>query len=94
MQVLQQKNESGVVTIPKQWLEMDGIVSEDGEFPEQQSLMVDRLGERVYAVRLLGGDVPALEDTEEIERLAATRAQEMLENTLQSPLAAARANSQ
>ena len=71
MQVLQQKNLSGVVTIPKEHLERDGVL-EDGEFPDEQNLVVDRVGRQQYLVRIVeGGDVPELEEAEVVQRVAA-----------------------
>jgi hypothetical protein len=71
MQVLQQKNLSGVVTIPKEHLERDGVL-EDGEFPDEQNLVVDRVGRQQYLVRMVeGGDVPDLEEAEVVQRVAA-----------------------
>jgi len=71
MQVLQQKNLSGVVTIPKEHLERDGVL-QDGEFPDEQNLVVDRVGRQQYLVRMVeGGDVPDLEEAEVVQRVAA-----------------------
>ena len=71
MQVLQQKNLSGVVTIPKEHLERDEVL-EDGEFPDEQNLVVDRVGRQQYLVRMVeGGDVPDLEEAEVVQRVAA-----------------------
>jgi hypothetical protein len=81
MQVLQQKNLSGVVTIPKEHLERDGVL-EDGEFPDEQNLVVDRVGRQQYLVRMVeGGDVPDLEEAEVVQRVAAKIA---MENGLQN----------
>ncbi|MEA5408435.1 hypothetical protein VB773_13245 [Haloarculaceae archaeon H-GB2-1] len=52
MQKLRVKNGSGMATIPKTFLEQDGVVDPDGEFPNEQALTVDRLDERVYVVRM------------------------------------------
>jgi hypothetical protein len=73
MQKLRDDNGSGLVTIPKDFLERDDVF-DDGEVPEQQNLTVDRLGERTYVVRLVDdGHYPELTECEEIERLAAQR---------------------
>lgn len=75
MQVLQQKNRSGVVTIPKEHLERDGVL-EDGD-PEEQNLVVDRIGRQQYLVRMVeGGNVPDLEEAEVVQRVAAKIAME------------------
>ena len=70
MQTLQQRSRSGVVTIPKRFLERDGLLDEDGN-PLQKPVTVDRLDEGVYAVRVCDGDVPEVEETETVERLIA-----------------------
>ncbi|SHG77957.1 hypothetical protein [Halobaculum gomorrense] len=73
MQTLQRRSGSGLVTLPKDGLERDGVL-DDGEIPEQQNLVVDRLGRRVYLIRLVDdGIVPDAEETEVVERLAAQR---------------------
>jgi len=72
MQKLQNRNGSGVVTIPKDDLERDGLLTEDGE-PADMHLTVDRLGERAYVVRLCDGDVLELPDCSVIRRIAAER---------------------
>ena len=72
MQKLQNRNGSGVVTIPKDDLERDGLLTEDGEVAEKH-LTVDRLGERAYVVRVCDGDVPELAECEAVRRLAAER---------------------
>ncbi|MFC7096061.1 hypothetical protein [Halobaculum marinum] len=74
MQTLQRRSGSGLVTLPKKGLERDDVLTEDGEIPEQQNLVVDRLGRRVYLVRLVDdARVPDAEETEVVERLAAQR---------------------
>ncbi|QZP37067.1 hypothetical protein [Halobaculum magnesiiphilum] len=74
MQTLQRRSGSGLVTLPKDGLERDGVLDDDGEIPEQQNLVVDRLGRRVYLVRLVDdARVPDAEETEVVERLAAQR---------------------
>lgn len=73
MQKLRVNGRSAVTTIPKHYLERDGVV-EDGEFPEEQNLAIDRLGERTYVIRLVdGGDIPELTECEEIEQIVAKR---------------------
>ncbi|QCC47528.1 hypothetical protein [Halobellus limi] len=74
MQKLRDDNGSGLVTIPKNFLERDDVFDDDGEVPDEQNLTVDRLGERTYVVRLVDdGHYPDLIECEEIERLAAQR---------------------
>ena len=74
MQTLQRRSGSGLVTLPKKGLERDGVLNDDGGIPDQQSLVVDRLGERVYLVRLVeDAEVPDAGETEVVERLAARR---------------------
>lgn len=70
MQTLQERSGSGLVTIPKRFLERDGLLDEDGK-PRRQSVTVDRLDEGVYAVRICDGDVPEVEETEKVQRLIA-----------------------
>ncbi|MFC6757892.1 MULTISPECIES: hypothetical protein [Haloarcula] len=72
MQKLQNRDGSGVVTIPKDDLERDGLLDDDGE-PSEHHLTVDRLGERAYVVRVCDGDVPELAECEVVRRLAAER---------------------
>jgi len=72
MQKLQDHGGSGLVTIPKGLLEIDGVL-EDGDIPDEQCVDVDRLGERTYMVRLTSGagDLPDLQECDVVERLAA-----------------------
>ncbi|MFC7070567.1 hypothetical protein ACFQL9_13015 [Halobaculum lipolyticum] len=73
MQTLQNKSGSGIVTLPKADLDRDEVL-DDGEIPAEQNLVVDRLGRRVYLVRLVDdGHIPNPEETEVVERLAAQR---------------------
>ncbi|MFC7026371.1 hypothetical protein ACFQJ5_16695 [Halomicroarcula sp. GCM10025324] len=72
MQKLQNRDGSGVVTIPKYDLERDGLVDENGE-PDDVHLTVDRLDERAYVVRVCDGDIPELHECEAIQRVAAER---------------------
>ncbi len=76
MQKLRNDGGSGLVTIPKKYLERDGLFTEAG-FPDEHRLIVDRLGRRTYLVRLTdGGSFQELHECEEIQRVAA---QKMLE---------------
>lgn len=73
MQKLQNHGGSGVVTVPKSYLERDDVLV-DGELPDEQRLTVDRLGRRTYVVRLTDeGSLPDLLECEVVERLAAQR---------------------
>jgi hypothetical protein len=72
MQKLQNRSGSGLVTLPKDFLERDGLIDEAGE-PDDAHLTVDRLGERAYIVRVCDGDVPELSECEAVRRLAAER---------------------
>ncbi|KOX92814.1 hypothetical protein AMS69_10150 [Haloarcula rubripromontorii] len=72
MQKLQNRSGSGLVTLPKGFLERDGLLDESGE-PDEAHLTVDRLDERAYVVRVCDGDVPELSECEAIQRLAAER---------------------
>lgn len=72
MQKLQNRNGSGVVTIPKDDLERDGLLTDNGQVAEKH-LTVDRLGERAYVVRVRDGDVPELAECKVVRRLAAER---------------------
>jgi len=74
MQKLRGDGGSGMATIPKKYLERDGVLDEDGELPEEQRLTVDRLGRRAYLVRLTdGGEIPELHECEAVRRVAAER---------------------
>ena len=71
VQTLQKKSNSGLVTVPHRFLERDDIL-EDGELPDEQNLVVDRLDRRMYLVRFTdGGSIPDVEEAEAIERIAA-----------------------
>ncbi|WP_256288798.1 hypothetical protein [Halobellus inordinatus] len=73
MQKLRKDSGSGVVTIPKKFLEKDDVISDD-EVPEGVAVDVERLGRRSYAVRISeDGDFPDLQESEIVERLAAQR---------------------
>jgi len=72
MQTLQRKSGSGVVTIRKEWLELDGLLEDDGGIPEQQCVDVERLGRRTYVVRFPeGGELPELAEAPLMQRIAA-----------------------
>jgi len=72
MQKLQNHDGSGVVTVPKTFLDRDGLLDDDGE-PAEAHLAIDRLDERAYVVRVCDGDVPELTECEVIQRLAAEK---------------------
>ncbi|WP_435147638.1 hypothetical protein [Halobaculum sp. P14] len=73
MQTLQNKSGSGVVTLPKSFLQRDDVL-DDGEIPNEQNLLVDRLGRRVYLVRLVdGGTIPEAEESEAVQRIVARK---------------------
>jgi len=60
-QTLQERSGSGLATIPHDFLERDDVI-DDGEFPDEQNLVVDRLDRRVYLVRLTDdGSIPDVE---------------------------------
>ncbi|WP_144900883.1 hypothetical protein [Halobellus captivus] len=72
MQKLRKDSGSGLVTIPKSFLKQDDVL-EDGEIPDVQ-VSVERLGRRTYSVRITDeGDLPELQNSEIVERLAAQR---------------------
>ena len=74
MQKLRNMDGTGSVTIPKDDLDRDGLVDDDGELPDDQHVVVDRLDEGCYAIRFVdSGDVPELAECEAIERIAAQR---------------------
>lgn len=74
MQKLQNHGGSGVVTIPRDDLEKDGVLEND-DLPDEQHLDVERMGRRTYVVRIPEeGDLPELAQCELVERLAAKRA--------------------
>lgn len=71
VQTLQERSGSGLATIPHDFLERDDVI-DDGEFPDEQNLVVDRLDRRVYLVRLTDdGSIPDVEEAEAIQRIAA-----------------------
>jgi len=71
MQKLRGDGSSALVTIPKRFLERDGVIS-DSEIPEDQNVVVDRLDERAYVVLLAeDSEFPDIEDTERVRRIAA-----------------------
>ncbi|MDG5778251.1 hypothetical protein VB773_14900 [Haloarculaceae archaeon H-GB2-1] len=73
MRKIRQKNGSGLVTIPKEYLQMDGVLV-DGEIPECHHLVVDYLDTGVYAIRLTqDGDIPSLREAEGIRQIVADR---------------------
>lgn len=73
MQKLQNHGGSGVVTIPRAFLERDSVL-EDGEIPDDQQVAVDQLGERAYLVRLSdGGELPDPRQCDVVEQIAAQR---------------------
>jgi len=74
MQKLQNHDGSGLVTIPKRFLERDGLVSDSGQPKDGRQLTVDRLDDGFYAVRFCDGDVPELSECEVVQRLAAHQA--------------------
>lgn len=83
MQKLQNHDGSGLVTIPKPFLDRDGLV-DDGEPQAGQTIVVDRLGDGCYLVRTpTDGELPNVEECKVVERMAAMKAQAMLsENAL------------
>ncbi|WP_053946694.1 hypothetical protein [Halolamina sediminis] len=73
MQKLRTDGSSGLVTIPRAFLEKDGVL-DDGEVPDEQQVDVERLGERAYLVRVAeDGSLPDPQECEVVERLAAQR---------------------
>jgi hypothetical protein len=74
MQKLQNHGGSGVVTLPRDDLQKDDVLVE-GDIPDGQHVDVSRMGHRTYVVRIPDdGDLPELENTALVERLAAQRA--------------------
>ena len=74
MRKLQANGGSGLVALPKDGLGRDGVLDDDGSIPGGQPVVVDRLGRRVYLVRIVDdAQVPDAEETEAVERLAAQR---------------------
>lgn len=73
MQILQDLDGTGVVTIPKGYLDDDGLLTEDGDIPDGQCVDVGRLDRRTYVVRFPEehGDLPELAETSAIRRIAA-----------------------
>ncbi len=88
MQKLRHDGGSGLVTIPKHYLNMDDVI-EDGDLREDVAVAVERLGRRCYAVRIPdGGDLCDLSETDFIERLVGQRL--LNENSSRSRLASSR----
>lgn len=53
-----------MVTLPKDDLDRDNVLTDDGKIPDGQNVFVERADEGVFVVRLCdGGDVPELETT-------------------------------
>jgi len=74
MQKLRDDGGSALATIPRQYLERDGVLDEDGEVPENQSIAVDRIGDRAYVVLVSDGSaLPDFEDTETVQRIVAQK---------------------
>ena len=74
MQKLRNDGGSGLVTIPKKYLERDGLFTEYEGLPDEHRLIVDRLWRRTYLVRLTDdGSFQELHDCEEIQRVAAQK---------------------
>lgn len=73
MQKLRDDGGSGLVTLPKRYLEKDDVL-EDGDIPDEIAVDVERLDRRTYAVRICeDGEFPDLKDAEFIERLVGQR---------------------
>jgi len=74
MQTLRTDGSSGLVTIPRLYLDKDGVLTGDGDVPNEQHVDVERLGERCYLVRVAdAGTLPDVQECEAVERLAAQR---------------------
>jgi len=73
MQTLRTDGSSGLVTIPRLYLDKDGVLDGD-DVPDGQQVDVERLGERCYLVRVAdAGTLPDVQECEAIERLVAQR---------------------
>jgi len=73
MQKLRGDGSSALVTIPKRFLERDGVL-EEGEAPEEQNVAVDRLDERAYVVLIDGEDgFPDLSECERVRQIVAEK---------------------
>ena len=73
MQKLRDDGGSGLVTIPKRYLDKDDVL-EEGEIPEEIAVDVERLDRRTYAVRISeDGEFPELQDADFIERIVGQR---------------------
>lgn len=74
MQKLRDDGGSGLVTIPKRYLEKDDVLEEDNEIPGGVAVDVERLDRRTYAVRVAeDGDFPELREAKFIERIVGER---------------------
>ncbi len=73
MQKLRGDGSSALATIPKRYLERDGVL-EDGEVPDDQNIAVDRLDERAYVVLVDGEDgFPDLSECERVRQMVAEK---------------------
>ncbi|MFD1601029.1 hypothetical protein [Halobellus rarus] len=73
MQKLRDDGGSGLVTVPKRYLEKDDVL-EDGDIPGEIAVDVERLDRRTYAVRISeDGEFPDLQETEFVERIVGQR---------------------
>lgn len=73
MQKLRNDGRSGLVTIPRNYLEKDDVL-EEGEVPDEQQVDVDRLGRRCYLIRITDdGSLPEAHECEAVERLVGQR---------------------
>lgn len=73
MQKLRDDGSSGLVTIPKRYLDKDDVL-EDGGIPEEIAVDVERLDRRTYAVRIAeDGDFPELREAQFVERILGER---------------------
>jgi hypothetical protein len=80
---------SGYVCIPKGCLRQDGLVDENGEIVDDQSVHVDRVDERCYLVRIPDGtgDLPKLAESDVVQREVAVEIRDYHERTGVAPTA-------
>ncbi|WP_135304109.1 hypothetical protein [Haloarcula amylovorans] len=78
-QALQSRSGSGLVTIPKEYLERDDLLDDYGE-PADKQLTVERLDSGMYVIRVCedDGDLPEIRECPVIDQLASQKAQQLL----------------
>ncbi|NHN40060.1 hypothetical protein G9C85_00205 [Halorubellus sp. JP-L1] len=84
LRTIQGMNGSGYLSLPINWLRRNGYAEEGGdEVTFNGTLAVDTLGDGAILIRPTDdrGDLSQLEDCEPVERLAAQRAMNLMDNS-------------